>query len=235
MTDTKEFNLDFIDNLSAAQIAALLEKATQLLKDKAGNDIHITALLDISGSMSSIREDSIGGFNTFLKDQQNSTEGNAFLTLHLFDDKYETVYTNIPIADVKPLTTETFVPRGGTALTDALGKTLSTLLATDNKNNIIVILTDGGENASREFTNDSVKKLTAACEAKKWQFVYLGANQDSFSVVSNYGMFRAVSANYSADSVGTRGAYATASSSTINYRKSVQDTQGTVTKKSNEA
>lgn len=218
--DRKIFKIELPDNLSKTQLEELLGEVKLKISqyDKPSTDIHITCLLDISGSMSSIREDSIGGFNTFLQQQQESKIGNAFLTVHLFDNKFETLYENLPIHDVKPLTAAQFVPRGSTALTDALGKTLTDLLAVNNKNNIIVILTDGGENASKTFTAESVRKLTTQCEEKNWQFIYLGANQDSFSVTSNYGITKGFTANYVASAVGTRAAYASASSSTMNSR-----------------
>jgi hypothetical protein len=215
--DKKVFNLELPDNLSKDQLNDLLSEVKAKIKEKSlsSTDIHITCILDISGSMSSIRDDSIGGFNTFIQEQKESKDGDAFLTVHLFDDKFETLYENVPIANVKPLTRDDFVPRGSTALTDALGKTLMQLLKTDNKNNIIVILTDGGENSSKTFTTHDVKKLTMRCEEKNWQFVYLGANQDSFGVTQHYGMLGAHTANYVADSAGTRTAYASAS----NYTK----------------
>ena len=219
--DKKVFNLELPDNLTKEQLNDLLDEVKSRVKNFGNNDVHITCILDRSGSMGTIKADAIGGFNTFLEEQKESKDGDAYLTVHLFDDKFETLYENVPIQNVKPLNDKQFVPRGSTALTDALGKTLTQLLATDNKNNIIVILTDGGENASIEFTSEAVRKLTKKCEDKKWQFVYLGANQDSFSVTRGYGMMGAATANYVADSIGTRSAYASASSYTKSARSSM--------------
>ncbi len=84
---------------------------------------HITLVLDRSGSMESMRGDAIGGFNTFLKDQQ-AAPGIASLTLVQFDDRYEKPYEFAPLPSVEPLTEKTFVPRGSTALLDAVGQAI---------------------------------------------------------------------------------------------------------------
>ncbi len=171
------------------------------------NKTAIAVVLDRSGSMGSCRNDTIGGFNTFLEEQQK-LPGYATLTLAQFDDVYEVVYLDRPIKEVPKLTTETFVPRGSTALCDAIGRTIVTLGAklaampeVDRPGKVVVvIITDGGENASHEYTREKIKALTEHQQAKyEWKFVYLGANQDAISVGSSLGMLKSMSASYSVD------------------------------------
>jgi len=102
--------------------------------------------------------------------------------LCLFDDQFETVYEKMPIDDVPVLTGDTFVPRGGTSLLDAMGQVLKMELSDDA---MIIILTDGEENSSRMYTSAHVKDLVSL---KPWKFVYLGANQDAVLTASNIGI-----------------------------------------------
>jgi uncharacterized protein YegL len=136
-------------------------------------------LLDRSGSMASCCIDTIDGFNTFIESQK---QFGGTMTLCLFDDQFETVYEKMPIADVPQLTTDTFVPRGGTALHDAMGQVLKMELSDDA---MVIILTDGDENSSRTYTSVHVKDLV---NLKPWKFVYLGANQDAVLAARNMGI-----------------------------------------------
>lgn len=178
----------------------------------------ILAIIDRSGSMCSIAADAIGGFNTFLADQQ-TVDGEARMTLALFDDQYDVVYAGRTLADAEPLTAQTFVPRGATALMDAIGRTLNeqgARIAAEGwaEKVIVCITTDGGENQSREFTYPMIKELVSQAEAKGWSFVFLAANQDAFATAAHYGMNTAHTQNFAADSVGTQMGYASMSAST---------------------
>lgn len=104
------------------------------------------------------------------------------MTLCLFDHEFETVYEKTPIDEVTPLTEETFVPRGSTALLDAMGQVLKMNLSDDA---MVIILTDGDENASRTYTPAHIKDLV---DAKPWKFIYLGANQDAVLAARNLGI-----------------------------------------------
>ena len=179
--------------------------------------VEIVAILDRSGSMSTIIDDSIGGFNTFLK-QQQSLEGKAKLSLVLFDDKLEYPVTDTDIQSVRPLTKETYVPRGMTALNDAIGTTLQKLLERNPARAVIVILTDGFENASKTFTQHTVTALIKECEAKEWPVVYLAANQDAFKVAGSYGILASNTMNFAANAEGTRSAYKGLMATATNYR-----------------
>ena len=140
-------------------------------------------LLDRSGSMESCRDDTIGGFNAFVEAQK--ADGGT-MTLVLFDHEVNVLYENKTIGDVEPLTTETFVPRGGTALHDALGHVLKMDLPRDT---VCIVLTDGDENSSKMYTGAHVKDLVQNKQTNDgWSFVYLGANQDTIMNAERLGI-----------------------------------------------
>jgi len=136
-------------------------------------------LLDRSGSMETCLEDTITGFNSFIESQK---QFGGTMTLCLFDHEFEVVYDKTPIDDVPALTEETFVPRGGTALLDAMGQILKMKLSDDA---MVIVLTDGDENSSNVYTAAHVKDLV---DLKPWKFVYLGANQDAVLAAQNIGI-----------------------------------------------
>ena len=163
---------------------------------------HLYFLLDRSGSMNSIVEDTVGGFDAFIAEQRRFTEeapGECRVTLAQFDDAYEEVYADRPIADVPSLVLQ---PRGTTALLDSVarivldaGKRLADLPEDQRPGTVIVgIMTDGLENASREWSHPQVKQLIETqTRDYQWQFLYLGADQDAVEV----GMSIGVSAGHS--------------------------------------
>lgn len=182
----------------------------------------ILAIIDVSGSMESIKTDAIGGFNAFLADQK-TVEGEARMTLALFDNQYDLLYQGRVLAEAEPLTTATYVPRGSTALLDAIGRTLNVQGARIEAEGwaekvIVTILTDGQENQSKEFTAPVIRELVAAAEAKGWAFVWLAANQDAFATAQFYGSSGAHAQSFAADSVGTTMAYASMSNTTRTLR-----------------
>jgi uncharacterized protein YegL len=148
-------------------------------------------LLDRSGSMETCRDDTIGGFNAFVKDQ---VALGGTLSLIQFDHEYLLMYDKKAIADVEPLTPETFKPRGSTALLDAIGKTIKAI-ESDRKPTVI-ILTDGLENSSNKFTKAHIKDLIDQKTAEGWAFVYLGANQDAFAEAGSIGIAPSGTLNY---------------------------------------
>ena len=181
--------------------------------------VEVVVVADRSGSMTSIAADAIGGYNTFLKEQQ-SAKGAANLTLVMFDDKYEVAVDSVPIKNAEPLTSATFVPRGSTALNDAIGRSISALEAKAPKKAIVCIITDGGENSSREFTGETAKAKIKAAEARGWQVVYLAANQDAFAVGGALGFNQANIQNFAATGDGVKAAYSSISSRSSSYRAS---------------
>lgn len=187
----------------------------------------ITIVLDRSGSMSTVQQDTIGGFNTFLNEQKNAP-GDATLSLVQFDDHYEVVHTAVNIKDVPELNETTFVPRGMTALLDAIGKTIVTtgqrlaaMAEADRPSKVVfVILTDGGENSSREYIDSSKIKemIKHQTEAYNWDFVFLGANQDAITVASSMGMLGGNAMTYASNSAGTASAFTSVANAMNCYR-----------------
>ncbi|MFA6654109.1 MAG: vWA domain-containing protein, partial [Candidatus Delongbacteria bacterium] len=148
----------------------------------------LICVLDRSGSMESVADDAIGGFNTFIEEQKKQP-GTMSVTLVLFDHEYLVPFKNKDIMKVEPLNRKSYVPRGVTALLDAVGRTvneagseLSKKKEKDRPEKVIVcILTDGLENASKEFKIEQIKKLIEHQKEKySWDFVFLAANQDAF-------------------------------------------------------
>jgi Mg-chelatase subunit ChlD len=148
-------------------------------------------LLDRSGSMESCWDDTIGGFNSFLSDQK-ATGGT--LTLIQFDHEYQVTCERTNIDDIKPLTRETYKPRGSTALLDAIGRLIKDWKGASNPS--VVILTDGLENASHKFTKAHIKDLIEERTKDGWTFVYLGANQDAFAEAGSLGIAPGCTMNY---------------------------------------
>ncbi len=140
----------------------------------------IVMITDRSGSMSSVADDAIGGFNRFLADQQ-AMPGSANLTLVLFDDEYLEPHFRVPLAGVPPLTPETYRPRGTTALYDAIGRAVTHLQQSipAEAKVIVCIITDGYENASKEWTWSSVKQLVDQKTNHGWEFVFVAGNIDA--------------------------------------------------------
>lgn len=145
--------------------------------------LEIVAVLDRSGSMVGKENDVIGGFNSFLAEQQK-LKSKAKLTLVLFDDIYEVVHDSVPLEKVEPLTSSVYYTRGCTALLDAVGKALSGR----SKKGIAFVFTDGHENASCEYSKDKIKKLVAKREKKGWEVHFIGADIDSFHDAGQLGI-----------------------------------------------
>ena len=174
----------------------------------------VTVILDRSGSMEAIASDVIGGFNQFLTDQQRQP-GECRLTLVQFDDQYEVVYLARPIADASRLTAKTFEPRGSTALLDAIGRTIDTTgarlaaLPEEERPNrvLLVIITDGEENASVDYTRDRVfNMISSQQDVYGWSFLFLAANQDAIAEAATVGIAAQQSLNFAATGAGIRAA-----------------------------
>ena len=186
----------------------------------------ITILLDRSGSMGTICNDTIGGFNSFVKEQQ-AVPGEACLTLVQFDNEYEVNYEAVKLSNVEKLTDSTYRPRGTTALLDALGKTivrtgerLSAMKEEDRPGKVIfVTITDGEENASKEYKKDVIAKMVKVQqESFSWNFVFLGANMDSFTEARGMNLYAGNVVNYSATGDGVQKAFKTAARGMTSYR-----------------
>ncbi len=139
----------------------------------------INVILDRSGSMYGCVGDTLGGFNHFIEKQKKDNPSGT-VTLNLFAHDYDTVYENTPVDQVQTLTNDTYFPRGQTALLDAIGNTIKKIETQEKP--MVVIITDGYENASAKFTHAHVKDLISMKESLGWNFVFLGANQDAIKV-----------------------------------------------------
>ncbi len=192
------------------------------------NKTDITIILDRSGSMESVKQDTIGGFNSFLSEQQK-VEGEGALSLVQFDDQYDVVYEDKDINSADKLTERTFQPRGSTALFDAIGRTvnsvgqrLAALPEAERPDKVLlVIMTDGFENASREFTAAKISEMIGhQRNVYKWEFMFIGANQDAVLSAQEIGIPAAASLTYAANEEGTQIAYSMIASKVRNYRVS---------------
>ena len=189
---------------------------------------HIAIILDRTGSMDSIREDTIGGFNAFVN-QQKAEPGVATLTLVQFDsqDPYEIIHKFKPVGAVPELTRETFVPRASTPLLDAMGRGINDLekSLTEMKDEekpsrvVMVIITDGQENASHEFRKDQIAKMIKEKqEQSAWQFVFLSADLAAIGDALDSGIHAVSSMRFSPSAQGTAAAWSSASTRVADYR-----------------
>ena len=188
----------------------------------------ITMILDRSGSMRTIASDAIGGVNNFIQEQKK-VEGEASFTFVQFDDRYEVVYDDVNLKEVEGVELQ---PRGMTALLDAVGKTIK---KTQKRLNtgcqsckpdkvIFVIITDGYENASTKFTQQDIAKMIKHQQDKHgWDFVFLGANQDSFTVAQQFNIKPQFVSNYCATSDGVGLAMKTVTQNMSTYRCSTKN------------
>lgn len=197
---------------------------------------HITVILDRSGSMESIRDDTIGGFNAFLK-KQNAEKGTATLTLVQFDsqDPYELIHRFRPIGDVPELTRETFVPRATTPLLDAIGRGINDLemslgeikKAALPSKVVFVVVTDGRENASREFRKDQIEKMIRErTEKSDWQFVFLSADLDAIGDAMAVGIHADAVLAFEKSGKGSQRAWESLSVRTSDYRADRKEKMG---------
>jgi hypothetical protein len=177
-------------------------------------------ILDESGSMGMIRDDTIGGFNEWLEANKEAP-GEARLSLVKFDTEFRPLEVDVPIAHVLPLDATRYVPRGSTALYDAISRCVHRVEASVGKDDraLVVIITDGQENSSREVTRAEVEKLVKDREAKgNWTFTYLSASPDAFADSVSIGIGRNNTMTFTADAIGTQTALNTLRQATAAYR-----------------
>ncbi len=198
-------------------------------------------VLDRSGSMSGLVSDTIGGFNA-LVEKQKKESGACAVTTVLFDDKYELLHDRVSLSGVLPMTEREYYARGSTALLDAIGRSID---KTSNAQNgtaeeeraekvLFVIITDGMENASREYSADRIREMISAKkEQHGWEFLFLGANMDAIQVASHFGIAPDRAVTYRADKAGTGlnyevlsdtvGVVRTGAPIAANWKKRIQD------------
>ncbi len=172
----------------------------------------LTLVLDRSGSMASVKAPTIEAFNGFVQSQRAGA-GAGRLSLVQFDDQYEVLYTARPLEAAPLLNDQTYQPRGSTALLDAMGRTmvatgarLKAMAESDRPGTVMfVTLTDGLENASREYTLARINEMIAhQREQYAWQFVFLGANQDAIATAAQMGISAGQALTFAPSPGGTR-------------------------------
>ncbi len=164
-------------------------------QDPSKPTVCVCYIIDRSGSMRGQNKQVIDGFNEQLQDMLKDTTCNYQVSTVLFDDEYKLLHDNLPLSSVKPMTDGDFVPRGMTALLDAVGKTIQTV-PSDVTRCMMIIITDGGENSSKEYNKDQIRKLIDEKQKTGWAFVFLGANQDSWATAGGLNINTSNAVNY---------------------------------------
>ena len=190
------------------------------------NLTEIVFILDRSGSMAGLEEDTIGGFNAMIEKQKGEA-GEAIVSTVLFDHLSEVVHDRVELQKIRPLTRKEYYVRGCTALLDAVGRAIHHIgnvhkYAREEdrpEKTLFVITTDGMENASREYTYDRVRRMIGRQKERYgWEFLFLGANIDAAREAARFGIAADRAANYHADHRGTAVIYEAVSDVVCNVR-----------------
>lgn len=183
-------------------------------------------IIDRSGSMSGLESDTIGGFNSMLKEQK-SVDGRALVTTVLFDDEYKLLHDRVDIRNVQPLTEKDYTTRGSTALLDAIGKTIHNIRKSQKESSeedrpekvIFFIITDGQENASRRYTFSMIQERISHYRKKHgWEFLFYGANMDAIAEAAKIGIDANRAHSYRSDHAGTALVYTSMSAMSTAFR-----------------
>lgn len=183
----------------------------------------VNFVLDETGSMQSVKEETISGFNAYIAELVKNAKAKVWLTLTQFNSqKIEVVYNMVNIIDVHDLTAETYRPANFTPLYDAIGQTIRTTedalkLKRGKPAVLCVIMTDGEENASKEWTKDKIFNLIEEKTKEGWTFVFLGADQDAYAVGAGMGIAKGSVANYAGTPVETSAVMRKAGMATSSY------------------
>jgi uncharacterized protein YegL len=184
-------------------------------------------ILDKSGSMSGLEKDTIGGYNAMLE-KQKAIDGECLITTVLFDNSYVLLHDRIDIRAVSPITEKEYSTGGSTALLDAIGKTISKIGNAQRhtvddyraEKVMFVIITDGAENSSREYSSEKVKaQIESQKEKYGWEFIFLGANIDAVETARRFGIDSERSQDYNSDGEGTRLNFRVMSEAVTSFRE----------------
>ena len=179
------------------------------------NLTELVFILDMSGSMVHLTDDTVGGFNSVLKEQANK-DGEVVITTYLFNNDSRMLHDRLPIGEVPAMTNADYRAAGCTALIDALGDAIRHIVSIHRYarpedipgHTIFVVTTDGMENASHKYTSDQVKKMIIHEQEKYgWEFIFLAANIDAVETAGRYGIRSERAVNYRDDSLGTTRVY----------------------------
>jgi uncharacterized protein YegL len=192
------------------------------------NLTEIVFILDRSGSMAGLEQDTIGGFNSLIQ-KQREEEGEALISTVLFDHHTEVIHDRVPLDQIPPLTRKEYYVRGSTALLDAVGRSVHHIgnvhkYAREEdrpEHTLFVITTDGMENASRQYSYERVRSLIERQKKEfGWEFLFLGANIDAAREAARFGIHPDKAVNYHADRRGTRVIYETVCDTVSDFRAS---------------
>lgn len=175
----------------------------------------IIFVIDKSGSMGKLTDDTIGGFNSFVESQKDDTK--TTLTTVLFDTSWKILHDGLDVYEVEPMTKKDYIAGGGTAMLDAIGETINIVqnrhdeLGNNKPDNILfVITTDGEENSSRKFTKSDIERMIKhQTQGHGWEFIFLGANMDAVKEATSIGINSERAINYSWTTQGTDALYNT--------------------------
>lgn len=177
----------------------------------AKNDTELVMVVDKSGSMHHLRQDTIGNFNSVIEEQKNSdASGDVYVTTVMFNHSSDKIHDRKNIQEIKNITEKDYRPQGCTALLDAVGNTITELSNNkdiDGHKVVLVVITDGLENSSKEFDVNKIKKLVEEKKKENWNFIFLGANIDSFSESGKLGMDKHCTRNFVASADGVKEAF----------------------------
>ncbi|MBI5158089.1 MAG: VWA domain-containing protein [Acidimicrobiia bacterium] len=191
--------------------------------------VHISIVLDRSGSMAAIADDIVGGFNEYLS-RQRDVQGDARMSLVQFDsqDPFEVVFDGLDLHEVRPLDRHSYAPRGSTPLFDAVGRMIARIdrdivhrrtHALPEEDQVVVVITDGLENASREHDRASIFALVEQHRQLGWVFTFLGADQDAYAEGRRMGVAGTNTAGWEKSGAGVRKMYDDLEYSTRKHRE----------------
>ncbi len=197
------------------------------MKKSRNNFTELVFILDRSGSMAGLQDDTIGGFNAMIK-KQKKQKGDCFVSTVLFNTKSKVLHDRVPLDEIRPMTDKDYFPGGCTALLDALGDAIHHIGNIHKyapagyvpERTVFVITTDGMENASHRYSSEKVKQMIERQKEKYgWEFLFIGANIDAVETARRYGIEEEKAVNYLADSKGTDLLYSSVSDAVSSVRK----------------
>lgn len=190
------------------------------------NLTEIVCILDASGSMAGLEEDTIGGFNAMVEKQKREP-GEALLSAVLFANSSRVLYDRADVKKVEPMTDQQYQAGGCTALLDAIGGAVHHIANVHKYareedrpgKTIFIITTDGMENASRQYSYEKVQRMVKHEQEKYgWEFLFLGANMDAISAARSFGIRADRAVRYASDNAGTRLNYSVVGETLTRFR-----------------
>ena len=189
------------------------------------NLTELVFILDQSGSMSGLENDTIGGFNSFIE-KQKEVDGECIVSTVLFNNISKVIHDRVSLKEVDKMTRDDYLASGSTALIDAMAdaihhiKNVHKYIREEDvpEHTMFVIITDGEENASHRYSSDEVKKMVSVQKEKGWEFIFLGANIDAVETAKNYGIDMDRTARFHNDKKGIKTNFSTISKVIAKFR-----------------